>query len=302
MRRVSRAVLLLAASLAVVSGASATTIADEQIRVDLESSSVVAEVEVEELTTDRFTFLTSYPVSSVQGTVDGEPVPCSVESGAIESQVLCDVNRTEDFSVRLNYSASGLVSSEGGRNVFTYSQSFIRPTRNYSLTVVLPRGDALVDQDNISTPVVSPPAGVTGSNGQRISVTWTAEPGLGESEVFQVIYESASEEPGSPGEFPLVAAIAVALLVAAAGFLVYRRWREPSLEEMLDDMEQDERELLELLEDSGGEMLQKDVVAEMEYSKAKISGVVSELVDRGILKKEKEGRSNKLWISRRYRR
>jgi len=50
------------------------------------------------------------------------------------------------------------------------------------------------------------------------------------------------------------------------------------------------------LKDENGSMLQKDIVNESEYSKAKISGVVSSLDEKGLITKKKEGRSNRIKI------
>jgi uncharacterized membrane protein len=59
--------------------------------------------------------------------------------------------------------------------------------------------------------------------------------------------------------------------------------------------------VLDTVRENDNSMLQKDIVDESEYSKAKISSVISELEEKGIVKKSKEGRSNKISISRKYR-
>ena len=56
-----------------------------------------------------------------------------------------------------------------------------------------------------------------------------------------------------------------------------------------------------MLKNSEGEMLQKDIVEQTDYSKAKISGVVKTLVEQEIVTKEKEGRSNKVSLKKEYR-
>jgi uncharacterized membrane protein len=65
-----------------------------------------------------------------------------------------------------------------------------------------------------------------------------------------------------------------------------------------DDLDADEEMVIDMLEDSGGDMLQKDIVAETDYSKAKISGLVSELEEKDIVNKEKDGRSNRVTLKK----
>ena len=90
------------------------------------------------------------------------------------------------------------------------------------------------------------------------------------------------------------------LSLLIAGVLVLLRSRE-DIDSVYEDLSEDEAEVLDMVRDNDNSMLQKDVVDESEYSKAKISSVISGLEEKGIVKKSKEGRSNKISISRKYR-
>lgn len=283
-------------ALVLVTGASGTTIENEDVVIDLEDSSVSIEMHIGDLTSSQFTYVTNYPVENLETRMDGRPVNCSVEELQIGSEIKCRVNRTTDFNVSMDFETSGLVNNVQNVRVFRYSQSIYRPTDNYSLMVILPRGSATVST-NSSQPAISP-AGETGSNGRRIFVRWVLDPNLGESLNFHVYYEDVSE---GPDYGTIIAVLFAGAVILLSLYVLHQIVSQESLESLYSELSSDQVHVLEILAENDGEMLQKDVVDQSDYSKAKISGIVSELVDREIISKKKEGRSNKLAISRKYR-
>lgn len=288
-----------AAFLLMVSAASATTINSEEVSIDLQSSEVGVEVQVEDLTSESFSYFTSYPVQSFEARENGQEVSCSKEDGALGSEIVCDVSNTDSFNLTLEMKASGLSETGSGRESrFTYTKSFIRPTENFSLTATLPKGQVLVDQANSTSAPYSPSDAEVGSTGQRITVKWSSRPSLGDSQVYRAAYEPANG--GTPRVLYVAAALAGLVVLLGGAYFGYMRFFRESIDEVYEELEDDQAEMLELIAENGGEMLQKDIVDRMEYSKAKISGMASDLVDEDILVKKKEGRSNKLSISRKY--
>lgn len=290
--------LVLAASLLVFLGTvSATTIAEEEVRIELSDPSIDVEFQVKQLTSTDFTYVTNYPVFNLEGTLNGEPVNCKVERLTIGSNIRCDVNMTRSFNVTLRFETDGLTSSVQDVRVFRYSESIYRPTNNYTLKVVLPKGGVIVNEENITQPAISP-AGMTGSDGQQIFVKWETDPSLGETLSYQFYYEQVSN---GRNYLRAVYGVLLALALAGGSYLLYSRLFREDLEDLYSELSGDEKEVLEILIENDGEMLQKDVVNESGYSKAKVSGIVSSLVEKDIVAKQKEGRSNKLAISKRYR-
>lgn len=282
-----------------ISSVSATTIDSEEVTVDLENSEVEAVLEVEEFNSDTFTYFTSFPVNSLDASLNGDTAECETESSAIGAEVRCSIGDVEEFTLLLDMEGSQLTQSENSRETFIYSKNFIRPTNNFSLTAVLPEGHVLVDDEDATVPPYSPQDAEVGSTGQRITVQWNMNPSLGESSVFRTVYEPTS----GPATAVWVALVTGGVLILLTGgvILFYIVFLRENIETVYDDVGEDAVEMLELIRENDGSMLQKDIVNEMEYSKAKISGMTSDLVEREILKKQKEGRSNKLSISRKYR-
>lgn len=281
-----------------VTAAAATTIESEQLFLDLEDSTAEATVEVEDLTSSQFTYLTSADVSSADASTNGEQMNCSIEELSLGSEIRCDTELEENFTVNINYTFESLVSNGGVSKTLRYSHPFYRPTENFRLRVALPPGAGLTER-NASEPAISPGDGQTGSDGQRIFVEWEKRPQIGDTLSFQIDYQNYNDS--GTNYLQILGLLTLISLAAGLGFLYWRRRNMEDIETVYGDLSEDEKDVIQLLKDNDGEMLQKDVVNSTDYSKAKISGVVSELVEKEIVEKEKEGRSNKLKISGKYR-
>lgn len=281
----------------ITSSVSATSIQTENVTVDLETKQVEVDTYVKELTSSTFTYITSYPVENVEATIDGQSTECKTSPLQIGTEITCQTNLRTDFTVNVEFKEEGLTSSRNNAEIFSYTQSIYRPTNNYNLKVLLPSGAGLIDQNNASAPVVSPSDYQPGSNGQQIFVEWEKEPQIGETLRFNLMYESSSS---TLDYIKIVASIFALTLLIVIGYLTWIRRTRDDISETYKDLSDDEIEVVEILLENDGEILQKDVVNASSYSKAKVSGLVSSLVDKEIITKQKEGRSNKLKISKNY--
>jgi len=298
--------IMLAAMLIVLSfSATATTLANEDIKIDLNTDTVTVDIEVEELTSSSFPYVSSNDIERVNASINGEPVECEIQDSAIGSEIRCPTDLRKNFTVNLQYEMEDLVSSRDGIKVFQYEHRVYRPTDSFTLEVILPDGHAILERGNTTQQVISPLNYETGSNGRQILVDWNLQPQLGNTLSFYILMNDIQGNPTDNDSIMIdrnviVASIIIilSLIAAGVGYFIYTR---EDLSENMENLNDDQKDILEKLRENDGEYLQKDLVDEMDYSKAKISGEVSELVEKGILKKSKEGRSNKLSISRKYR-
>ncbi|MBC5793092.1 MAG: hypothetical protein H8Z69_03570 [Nanohaloarchaea archaeon] len=293
-----RKTALIVGLIFMTAAASATIVESEEVNVDLASGDVEVDLYIQELTSSSISYTTSYNIEDVEASINGQELDCSTESLQFGSEISCDTEMRDNFSVKLNFSSDNLVSTRQNANILRYSHSVYRPTQEYRMRVLLPQGTGLLDEDEVSIPVVSPEDYRTGSNGRRIFVEWDQNPQLGDTLNFQIVYDKYENSNGFPVAMAL--SILTTLIVAGLGYFGYKRLNRESVESVYDQLSSDEIDVIELLRENEGEMLQKDVVDRSDYSKAKISGVVSELVDKEIVTKEKEGRSNKLRIVSKY--
>lgn len=285
--------------LAFISSASATAITHENVTIDLADSSFDVNLEVQELTSESLTYVVGYPIDNLDAQVDGESADCYIEDLQIGSEIHCETNSTYNFTAGFEFTASDISKRRGNINYFQFSRIFRVPTDNYRLKVVLPEDASIVDEDNISQPSIYPETGQTGSDGQRIFVVWNTNPELGgEPTTFSIFYNNP-ENSNSLFQYVGIGLLVILLLVLS--YTVWSRVSKIDISEAYEELNEDQEDIIDLLRDNDGSMLQKDVVDSSKYSKAKVSGLVSELVDEGIIEKEKEGRSNKLMISGRYK-
>lgn len=294
MKRVLTAFLLVL----IAGNAAATSIASENVTVDLSNSSVQVDMFVEDLTSSRFNYISSYEIERAEVKINGEPVSCTTNPLQIGTEISCETDERLNFTAQINMDASNLVREEQNFNTFRFTHSILRPTEKFNLKVILPEGTGLVDDSNVSTPVILPTDGEVSSNGRRIFVEWQREPSLSETMNFQVIYEEFSTS--TVDYLKIFSLVVIGVLLISGVYLYLSRSSSESIEKVFEELEPDEEEVLQMIIENDGEMLQKDVVSDSNYSKAKISGIVKELVEKEIVVKEKEGRSNKLRISDEY--
>ncbi len=285
-----RKISLLIGILVLVSLASATNIESEYVVFDLQDNSVEKEIRFNELTSSRMTYITNHPVNDLNVEIEGEEVDCFFEELSLGGEISCETDYYNNFTVDIHYSTSGLTTSRNSANVFRYSQNIYRPTNSYTFRAVLPEGTGVIDQEDDNTPVIDPEFGQVGSEGRRIHVEWTQDPGLGETIAFEIAYEELGNSFRN-------AIIALAVLILLVGFAKAYLARKSELDQnkVKNQLTEDQRLVIELLEEEGS-MLQKDIVEQSEYSKAKISGLISELEELELVSKEKEGRSNRVTL------
>jgi hypothetical protein len=171
-----------------------------------------------------------------------------------------------------------------------------------SLTVAWPDGGRLVDHEPTATAV---------ENG---SLTWEGRRdfGPGEPRIAVSASPATGETPGAGGPplFPL--AVVVAIVLATGGWLSVRRGRtdDRSMEARADaaaesspaegrpppELLSNEEHVLGLLEGHGGRLKTQQVAAELDWTDAKTSQVVSGLREAGELDSFRLGRENVLTL------
>ncbi len=285
-----RKTLVVIGLLSLVIQVASAEVVSEDVIVDLEDSTVSAKMQVEDHT-GALSYITNYPISDVSVSVDGGDANCEVES---RGTIICDEIEPRNFTAVFRFKASNLVQTEGQESIFSYTQPIYRLTDNHSLRVILPSGTGVVRDSESS---ILPPDGESGSTGRRIFVEWSTDPELGQTLNYQVRYERIESGFG----LPQAAAVVLLVLVGVvSSFLAWRVMSREDLEEEMEEFSEDQQLIIDILVSENGSKLQKDLVDETDYSKAKVSEVVSELEERGIVVKKKEGRSNLIEISSSY--
>jgi uncharacterized membrane protein len=208
--------------------------------------------------------------------------------------------------VNIQFTSSELVSTLGDE--FIFSALFSPPqfnTEKFQLKVILPKGMGL------STPIssgaqtdIAPIPDDVISDGTTTSFLWKVEPD-GEFAVFIRYKPLISQEvPQSPEEqfISLNYLIPILLILIFIGVLIFYilKLRTRSVKDRTEFMDDDKRIIIELVRENEG-IVQKRLVDQTGFSKAKISNIVSELKRRNILRVERIGRRNKLFLTEEFK-
>lgn len=291
-------VALVVAVLLLVPAVSATTIAQENITVDVGTpDAVTVERRYASISTEKISFLVlgehqpdGLSARDVQGQLD-----CTVDRLSIGKEILCTPRQTENYTVEITYMAQYSEPVNGVRR-FSYPNQVFVPTQQVKTTVTLPEGYGIVEGEAAYTP----PGADVGSEGRRIFLRWRHDDAsVGDTITYTVRYEQL-------GVFESLALQHLTLLLGAAvivlaGIVVYI-WRsqqgEKTIAAVFPLLKEDEKEVMRFIIDNEGEVEQRAIVDGLDYSKAKISRLVSDLEDRSLVNKEKKGRVNVVEVAR----
>lgn len=225
-------------------------------------------------------------VTSFNVTADSLPVSCSIARGIGTSIVCNSINaRTIVYSIK----TFPVISSLENLNIFSSRFSVTQTLDRFAVIIRLPFGTALTESSKLAGTGLNPfePPGATqGSDGRRIFVEWNFEkPRLGETADFTVVYEQVK-----PVDFNIFLAIIATIVIAFLAFLVFF-FRSRRLEEVLPILTDSERSVMEIVLREK-QVDQRKIVKETDFSKAKVSRIIQDLVKRGLIEKKPKGRTN----------
>lgn len=225
-------------------------------------------------------------VTSFNVTADSLPVSCSIVRG-IGTSIVC--NNINAKTIVYNIKTFPFISSLENLHIFSSRFSVTQIVDKFSVIIRLPFGTALTESSKLAGTGLNPfepPGAKQGSDGRRIFVEWNLEkPRLGETADFTVVYEQVK-----PVDFNIFLAIIAAIVIAFLAFLVFF-FRSSRVEEILPILTDSERKVMEIvLRDK--QVDQRKIVKETDFSKAKVSRIIQDLVKRGLIEKRPKGRTN----------
>lgn len=225
-------------------------------------------------------------IENVRVFADDLPVQCAV-SGAVGTTILCDNIQAS----RITYKFHSANTAASLRNLFIFRQRFsvTQLTGKFSVTARLPLGTALVEKSRLEGTGLArfePSWGREETDGRRIFIEWVAnEPKLGETYDISLVYEQVII-----GNIPIVPVLLVVLGMLVVIYLIFIR--KSAVREMLPVLTENERKVMEILLKENKEVDQRRIVKEVDFSKAKVSRIIKDLSERGLVDKTRKGRTN----------
>ncbi len=220
---------------------------------------------------------------------------CRVTSTDEKSKISCDfIGMTpEKNTLVLHFvSKSGIQKADGGYR-FTANYGISLPIKRVFAQIELPKNSILGRE--VANESYAPADGKILTDGRHIMVYWERfNLSTGNELQFSVLYTT----PLLGGVYSLVVAflalVAVVVMVGAAVYI--RGHRTVKSSEVVESvLNKDEKVILNILNRHGGKTGQKVLVRESDFSKAKVSRLVRNLKERGVVDIEPiSGRENRI--------
>ena len=179
---------------------------------------------------------------------------------------------------------------------------YLRPLTglaNMTFTAVLPP-EAMLSQESVVPLYPNTDANYT--DGSSLSFVWfTSSLQPGQERVFIIRYQTPNYEAGPISSF-VIESMVIAFLGIFAGIglaivgprILYRLRRIGKVRFI--GVTSEEEEVLEVIRRKGGSCPQKDLYTEFEMSQAKVSLLLNNLEERGLVRRFREGRENVVHI------
>ena len=240
-------------------------------------------------TVTRSDYFVAARATNIEVLADNNTIDCDVTQ-EIGTSIVCEV-LAKKFVYKFH--VKNLVSTIGElqyRRVFRYAFSITQSVEKVHAVVKFPLGAALVEDGKLQgtglTPF-DPDFGREGSDGRRIFISWTFDkPTLGQTINISAIYELLGFDT-----FTLFF-IVLAFVIAAFFLFVIFIFKKRSVRDMLPVLTDGERKVMEIILREKGEVDQRVIVKETDFSKAKVSRIINDLMSRGLVEKISRGRKN----------
>jgi uncharacterized membrane protein len=179
---------------------------------------------------------------------------------------------------------------------------YVRPLNeyhNFTFAATLPE-EALLSEESLDP--LFPDSGSNSTDGRSLSFVWfTSSLQPGQERVFIVKYQFPCTESGPFPGSPLLLwfGIGIGILVGAAiavfGPRLMQRVRKIGRVRFVG-VTTEEEEILDIIRAKGGKCLQKALYTDMDMSQAKVSLILTNLEERGLVRRFREGRENVVHI------
>ncbi len=239
-------------------------------------------------------------VQSVTADIDDEQRECKI----VNSTALCGSTEAGTHVFTLKYTSAGVIANLENRKLFKFNEQLPFRTNEYTFILKLPVGTIIPQEGKDLDFFLTPKPAQVLSDGQRIIITWNAS----DTNNFAV---SAIVQPLQEITLPIV--IGLIILGAGAGALLYyikkrksaksipkKKTPKPKKEETLvPQFIEHEQSVVKLISEAPNkEIWQKEILAKTGFSKAKLSRIIRNLEERGVVVKTIYGNTNKISIKK----
>ncbi len=242
---------------------------------------------------------TTLPVSSFKTSGSFGPVTCDSRKDGADSLIICALSgiTADKNTLHIDIESRGAVNYSYGRYHFEAGFASSIPSDSFFSLIKLPESATLADFPIERS--YSPENGTTITDGKRIIVIWEGGSLEANRQLdFRVEY-NLPPISGPVTRYILLAAGILILIIVSAAFIYTRRASKVNKGRVIASvLNADEKRVVDIIAAGGGGVLQKHIVRESGFSKAKVSRLVKSLGGRGIVKTEPvSGRENRVLLA-----
>ncbi|NOR85195.1 hypothetical protein GQ473_03690 [archaeon] len=251
-------------------------------------------IKYEELTTNKMYYAAYSKLTNLEVHDSLGVLACSTEARSYGVEIACDPKDTtkNDYEVTIKYDAPSIITQSMDAKIFTYTMNTREPTNNLKFMLILPEGSGLVDEKDFDA--IYPKDGSIGGTGRRATITWILNnPPLGKATVFSAYFENISQ---TNQDNLLYEAIILSFALILIVFFRYKSHSAKKTGVVLSVLRDDEKKVLEAIQEKGENCRQRDIVKITDFSKARVSRLLDDLEKRNIIERIRIGRTNKVHI------
>lgn len=244
---------------------------------------------------NRLDYTLDFRVENLQYNADFDFADCSVSDNRDGSTISCTfIGMTqENNKLTLDFDTSNVINKIEDDYRFTVNYGIPLSIERTFILIRLPQNNILAGEEGKS---FFPASGGTLTDGKRIMIFWEDEAlETGKDLQFSLLFT----RPPAVESTTLIYLIAAIAIVAISLTIFYsRRGRGSSVAIVKSVLNKDEKRIIDLLNERGGKAGQKLLVRESDFSKAKVSRIVKNLRERGVVETEPiSGRENRVLLS-----
>lgn len=273
---------------------NASLIDKHEISIELDNKDIAhtkIDLTYNKITTNKISYLIFSDIINLKVKDLTKELDCDIETQEYGSQITCIPRFKSNYTIHLEFDALDLVSKSANAFRFNLDQSISDPTKELNFQLSLPERAVLVKQTDIFIPY-HPETAKIGSTGRRIILSWDiSSPKLGTSYTFSATFEKT---PIIKDNYIIYIAIIIVLIIGL--IILWKKKRPMKKETVFSILRKDEKRVLDVLIDKKGKCKQREIVRETDFSKAKVSRVIVDLEERGLIKKERVGRTNRIEV------
>ncbi len=241
----------------------------------------------------KSSFLFTLPQFADEARLNGKNI--DTKNGSILVPLSCNECRFE-----ISFKVNEIVKRNFNELVFSRTLNFPKNPNMLNYDVLIPAG-YMIKANEIDPAIV--PVSEISSDGKNIIISWHEEAPILPKRYFIRFFEHEHANLGiteikSELEEPAVWMIAFIFLITGVFFgrLLDKKFHSPKISEVIPSslLNPDEKAVINILKENKMKMSQKEIVQKLNWSKSKVSAVLSNLEYKKIIVREKFGRNFKV--------